>query len=158
MQKDVNTCKKYYITIDGREVEVSEQVYREYKRLLWREHKRKERVSRCSLGSRRCTDDCKNCQYLREGTPLSLDTMFSDGLDVADESCLEDVIELKMKIEALRDALNNLGPADRDIITGFANGESDRKIAERLNRPQTTISYRRKLILKQLRRELKDWE
>jgi DNA-directed RNA polymerase specialized sigma subunit len=84
--------------------------------------------------------------------------MFDDGLDVAAEGCLEDVIELKMKIEALHEALNNLDPADRDIIYGFAYGESDRKIAERLVRPQTTVSYRRKVILKQLRKDLKDWK
>jgi DNA-directed RNA polymerase specialized sigma24 family protein len=155
MAKDV---KKFYVTIDGQEVKVNEQVYREYKRPLWREHKRKERASRCSLGSKRCTGDCKNCQYLREGAQLSLNTMFDDGLDVAAEGCLEDVIELKMKIEALHEALNNLDPADRDIIYGFAYGESDRKIAERLVRPQTTVSYRRKVILKQLRKDLKDWK
>ena len=36
--------KKFYVTIDGQEVEVSEQIYHEYKRSLWREHKRKERA------------------------------------------------------------------------------------------------------------------
>lgn len=150
--------KKFYVTIDGQEVEVSEQIYHEYKRSLWREHKRKERASRCYLGNKRCTGDCKTCQYLREGAPLSLDTMFDDGLDVADGSCLEDVIELKMKIKILHEALNNLDPADRDIITLFAERNSDRKISEKLDRPQTTISYRRKVNLKQLRKYLKDWE
>ena len=84
--------------------------------------------------------------------------MFDDGLDVADGSCLEDVIELKMKIKILHEALNNLDPADRDIITLFAESNSDRKISEKLDRPQTTISYRRKVNLKQLRKYLKDWE
>lgn len=161
MAKYVNErkeSKSFFIEINGKKVMVTESVYREFKRPLWREHKRKERASRCSLGNRRCVSDCKNCQYLREGTPLSLDKMFNDGLEVADKNSPEKTIEVKSEIEALYIALNNLDPIDRKIITMFANGNSDHKISEKLGRPQTTISYRRKLILKQLRKYMKNWE
>jgi hypothetical protein len=44
MQNTVNQeTKQYYLTIDGQEVKVSEEVYRAYKRPIWAEHKRKER-------------------------------------------------------------------------------------------------------------------
>ncbi|MGR6837021.1 hypothetical protein [Syntrophomonas erecta] len=50
MQNTVNQeTKQYYLTIDGQEVKVSEEVYRAYKRPIWAEHKRKEREKRCII-------------------------------------------------------------------------------------------------------------
>ncbi|MCH3999334.1 MAG: sigma-70 family RNA polymerase sigma factor [Lachnospiraceae bacterium] len=151
-------AKKFFVVVDGKEVEVSEEVYRAYKQPLWREHKRIERSQKCNLGKKRCDKKCDTCPYSKEGAPLSLDMMFEDGLDVPGGSNLEDMIELKMTIEALHKALDQLAPDDRAIIERFADGESDRQIADELDRPQTTVSYRRKVIIKRLRKEMKGWE
>ena len=151
-------AKKFFVVVDGKEVEVSEEVYRAYKQPLWREHKRIERSQKCNLGKKRCDKKCDTCPYSKEGAPLSLDMMFEDGLDVPGGSNLEDMIELKMTIEALHKALDQLAPDDRAIIERFADGESDRQIADALDRPQTTLSYRRKVIIKRLRKEMKGWE
>ena len=151
-------AKKFFVVVDGKEVEVSEEVYRAYKQPLWRERKRIERSQKCNLGKKRCDKKCDTCPYSKEGAPLSLDMMFEDGLDVPGGSNLEDMIELKMTIEALHKALDQLAPDDRAIIERFADGESDRQIADELDRPQTTVSYRRKVIIKRLRKEMKGWE
>jgi len=150
--------KHFHVTIDGKEVAVSEDVYRAYKQPLWREHKRIERSQKCDLGKKRCDKKCDTCPYSKEGAPLSLDTMFEDGLDVSDGNNLEDVVELKETIKELYKALDQLNSDDRAIIDCFADGESDHQIADELGKPQTTISYRRKVILKQLRRNLDGWE
>ena len=92
--------KHFHVTIDGKEVAVSEDVYRAYKQPLWREHKRIERSQKCDLGKKRCDKKCDTCPYSKEGAPLSLDTMFEDGLDVSDGNNLEDVVELKETIKA----------------------------------------------------------
>jgi len=39
----------------------------------------------------------------------------------------------------------------------FSEGVGDRKIAQMLSKPLTTITYRRKVLFKKLREELKDW-
>lgn len=151
-------AKKYFVTVDKKEVEVSEEVYRAYKQPLLREHKRRERSQKCDLCTKRCDKKCDTCPYSKQGAPLSLDTMLEDGFDVPDGNNLEDMIELKMTIEALHKALDQLAPDDREIIDHFADGESDSQIADKLNLPQTTVSYRRKVIIKRLRKEMKDWE
>lgn len=149
-------AKKFYVTVDGLDVEVTEEVYRAYKQPLWSEHKRIERSQKCNLGKKRCDKKCDECPFTKEGAPLSLDTMLEDGLDVADDSCLEDAVMLQLIIKELYKALDNLTSDDRAIIDEFADGKSDHEIADDLDRPQTTVSYRRKVILKQLRRELDD--
>lgn len=78
-------------------------------------------------------------------------------LDVADGKCLEDAVMLQLTIKELYKALDNLTSDDRAIIDEFADGKSDHEIADDLGRPQTTVSYRRKVILKQLRRDLDNW-
>ena len=44
-----NNGKRFYLTIRGQEVEVSEEVYREYKRPDRAERKRKQRMWRCLI-------------------------------------------------------------------------------------------------------------
>jgi hypothetical protein len=122
-------AKKYFVTVDEKDVEVSEETYRAYKQPLWREHKRIERSQKCDLGKKRCDKKCDTCPYSKQGAPLSLDTMFEDGLDVPDGNNLEDMIELKMTIEALHRALDQLDPDDRDI--------------KRVSSPETNLLLRR---------------
>ena len=59
------TKKERYIKINGKEIPVTEEVYRAYKQPAWAEHKRKEREMRCYIsngkgGTKRCTADCSN--------------------------------------------------------------------------------------------------
>ena len=53
-----------YIYIDGEKIPVTEEVYRTYKRPIWREHKRQERERENGI------------------TPLSLERFAEDGYDI----------------------------------------------------------------------------
>ena len=67
------------IVIDE-DVSVTEEIYRAYKRPIWAVKKAKERKSRCTIGkdngkTKRCTDDCSQCEYFRSGSDLSLEVL-----------------------------------------------------------------------------------
>ena len=68
------------------------------------------------------------------------------------------MVILNETIEALHKALAQLAPNDRIILELFGEGLSDRKISALIEKPQTTVSYRRKVLLKALREQLKDYE
>ncbi len=89
-----NNGKRFYLTIRGQEVEVSEEVYREYKRPDRAERKRKQRMWRCLIPRekasksflKRCTHDCSNCPYGRQAknSVVSLDTLKDSGYEEED--------------------------------------------------------------------------
>ncbi len=89
-----NKNKRFYLTIRGQEVEVSEEVYREYKRPDRAERKRKQRMWRCLIPRekasksflKRCTHDCSNCPYGRQAknSVVSLDTLKDSGYEEED--------------------------------------------------------------------------
>lgn len=154
-----NENKHRYIEIEGRQIPVSEEVYREFKRPAWAEVKRKQRGWRCFADGHRCMDDCSKCKYRPNGAPESIERMLEDGLDVEDHSdSLEDTVIMNILIEELHKALAQLAPDDRSILELFGDGLSDRKISDKIGIPQTTVSYRRKILLKALREQLKDYQ
>ena len=59
-------AKKFYVTVDGLDVEVTEEVYRAYKQPLWSEHKRIERSQKCNLGKKRCDKNAMSALSLRK--------------------------------------------------------------------------------------------
>ncbi len=147
-----NRKDEYYITINGEQIPVTEEVYRAYKRPAWAERKRQQRQRAKGTGGPDCTKAVG-------ATPLSIDRMLEDGLDIPQGgSSLEDTVIMNIMIEELRKALAQLAPNDRQILELFGDGLSDRKISAKIGMPQTTVSYRRKVLLKALREQLKDYE
>ena len=91
-------------------------------------------------------------------TPLSIDRMLEDGLHIpAEGSSPEDIYMRRVTIKAVRNALAQLDPDDRIILVLVGKGLSDRKISAKIGMPQTTVSYRRKILYKALREQLKDY-
>ena len=89
---------------------------------------------------------------------MSIDRMLEDGLDIPQQGdSLEDTVMMNIAIEELRKALAQLAPNDRAIIELFGEGLSDRKISAQIGMPQTTVSYRRKVLIKVLHEQLKDY-
>lgn len=124
----------WHLTVNNQAIEVTEEVYRTYKRPLWNEHKREERKKRCivsndSGGTKRCTDNCSNCDNQRTGSVLSLEKFIDDGFEVADEVDVAELIEDKLRLEELYTALEELDPDNRRIIELFSIGKSEREIA-----------------------------
>ena len=147
-----------YIEIDGAMIPVTEEVYKAFKQPAWAESQRKKRESRCRIADKRCMEDCSKCPHKRSGTPYSIEAMMDDGLDIPDPAAgVEEVVLLGTLYGELRRALQNLPEDDRAIMELFGEGLSDRKIAERIGRPQTTVSYRRKAVFRALREQLKNY-
>jgi len=65
--------KKYFLTIKGEKVEVSEEVYRAYIRPMRREQRQKRREWKCKIISGsgghyvRCKKHCEDCPYYNSG-------------------------------------------------------------------------------------------
>ena len=158
-----NEKNEFTVEVEKHTVSVTEEVYKAYKGPLWKEHKRQEREKRCSLGTHRCIANCEECKKKREwkdtyGDPYSIEKMNDDGLEIQDDYSLEDEVIRRMLNEALHNAIDELPQVDREIIILYANKVDTREIAEKVHMPQSTVSYREKIIIKQLRNKLKDWK
>lgn len=155
---------RFYLRVEGKYIEVSEQVYYGYMRSLWAEKKSNERTNRCYKEGRRCKGRCDECEYFRSGTVVSLDCMMEDSnFDIADTKrrSVEDTVILKMMIEALYEQIGRLEPEDRFLISAlylFDEPMTQEEIADELAIDQSTVLRRRDRILKTLHAALKDWE
>lgn len=146
-----NVNETYYIEIDGQQIPVTEAVYRAYKRPYWKEKKRQQRQREKGIGGQDCTKAVG-------AAPLSIERMIEDGLDIPQGgSSLEDTVIINELIEELHKALAQLALNDRTILDLFGDGLSDRKISAETGIPQTTVSYRRKVLIKKIRKQLKDY-
>ena len=155
--------KQYYLTIDGQEVTVTEEVYRAYKRPIWAEHKRNDRQKLCQVsdgkgGLKRCTEDCSKCSRTKEGNVLSLDGLEETGYSVEDRA--QDIAEIvadKMLLEELFKALEELDPNSHRICELLMEGHSKREIARIMSIPQSSFEYQFKKLMASLRRRLENY-
>lgn len=167
--------KNYYINIryavgEGNDrivvdedVPVTEEVYRAFKRPLWREKKANERKSRCQIGkdngkTKRCNGDCSQCDHFRSGSDLSL-----EGLEEAGDhraATTQDVAEVAVYnalLKNLFDILDELDPESRYIVQAIMDGQQDKETAAQLGRAASTLSYQKKKLLAELKERLKDF-
>jgi len=135
------------------EVEVTEEVYRAYKRPLWTEHKRKERAKRCrDENGNCCTKSCRECPKLRDGGDLCLDKFSDDGFDIADSIDIVELVADKLLIEQLVAALDDLEPDERSLIDAlFYNDRTERDYAAEIGISHQAIGKRKKKVLEKLR-------
>ena len=164
MKNTVNQeTKQYYLTIEGKEVSVTEEVYRAYKRPIWAEHKRNDRQKLCQVsggkgGLKRCTKDCSKCSRTKEGSLLSLDGLEEAGYGVEDRA--QDVVEIvaeKVLLEELFKALEELDPNSNLICKLLMEGCSKREIARIMSIPQSSFEYQFKKLMASLRERLENY-
>ena len=122
-----------YIWFDGEKVNVSEEVYRAYYRPVWREAKRRE---------------------VREDMEYSLNALEDNGFEaISDERLIEEIVEDKLLLDMLFEALAELTEDERGLINAlFCECKSERQIAAETGTPQKTINNRKKAIVKKLRK------
>ena len=164
MKNTVNQeTKQYYLTIEGKEVSVTEEVYRAYKRSIWAEHKRNDRQKLCQVsdgkgGLKRCTEDCSKCSRTKEGSFLSLDGLEEAGYGVEDRA--QDVVEIvaeKVLLEELFKALEELDPNSHRICKLLMEGCSKREIARIMSIPQSSFEYQFKKLMASLKSRLESF-
>lgn len=129
--------KEYYITIDGKDVPVTEEVYRAFKRPAWTERKRRE---------------------IRSENERSLEAFTDDGFDIPSEQALVDeLVEDKLLLDMLFNALLELTDDERDLVNAlFYEEKSERELSKDTGVPHPTIHSRKVSVLQKLKRLLEE--
>lgn len=154
--------KKYTLkSIDGKEVEVSEEVYRVVKRDEDREAQRRYRAWRCRDGKGvRCKKKCYECAYYRmgngpTGSVLSIDQMMSDEdkpVDIADKNTdLELEVARNLLHEAVHKARGQLSDREQQILDMLLDELSEREMAVQLGVSNSRAHALKTSLFKKLR-------
>ena len=133
--------KDYYLYVKGKEVKVSEEVYKAYWKIT--EHE-KYLIKK----------DWKN--NVIPFSALDYDGHFVDNI-IDERIDLERIVEVKMQIEELNKALATLTKKERELIEAiFYKEESLRSIGKKEKVSYQAIGKRRDKILEKLRKLLED--
>lgn len=150
MSSDANRL----IYLNGQPVPVTEEVYLEWYRPIWRCHDFARRHSQCSLSRwQLCEGDCGTCRFRIAGDHSSLDDLHDAyELEPADPSTdPESIVMDALLLEELLAELDEIDPNGRRIAEVLMDGLDDRAAAKALGMAKSTYSDKK---LK-LRRELK---
>ena len=152
-------ARKLYVK--GKEIEVSEEVYRVVKRDEDREAQRRYRAWRCRDGKGvRCKKKCSECEFYRmgndpTGSVLSIDQMMSDEnkpVDIADKNTdLELEVARNLLREAVQRAKEQLSDREREILDMFMDERSERDIATQLGVSNSRAHALKTTLFKKLR-------
>lgn len=169
-----------YIVLEGKHTPVyfveieDEQLYRELMRPIWKEEKALQRSKKCAVSNEngklvRCDGNCATCPHDKFGTLISLDTMeetggfrsTQDGIHRQQDSAtytasVAEIVEDAMLLDALWQHIGELSEENQTIITMFSEGATESEIAQSVGMKQTTVSYRKRQILKNLKNFLQD--
>lgn len=88
---------------------------------------------------------------------MSLEGLMDQNFDAPDRNAIdpEAAFIKKETREELHRALDRLPERDRAIMELFGEGLSDQAIGDKIGMKQTTVSYRKRLLLKQLSKEIR---
>ena len=141
MSNKENQSKK--VKVNGKWIEVSEEVYRVYMREEWRETQREYRAKKCrNADGTVCRKDCKTGPHYLEGNgllgaTLSLDAFVTeDGTPIEFEDKRVDVeLEVARNIlkEAFKKAKQSLTDRERLILEYFMDERADAEIGAALH-------------------------
>ena len=140
-------------------VPATKEQYEAFMQPLWAEMKREERSRRCTVSDgkgklKRCELDCKSCEKMKDGAPLSLESFFEETeleFDDPDANQCEAILTA-MLFEDLLEKLHQQAPDLASIFEMLYDGKSQYAIADLIGKPQTTVNYmvkRMRIILQQ---------
>ena len=131
--------EKHYIPIEGKLIEVEENVYIAYYKMGRRERYLVERDQKNGL--------------------LSYDALDQDGIvgqemmNDPEADSLEDLVLAKELKSQLHRCIEILSKSERELIQAiYFDGMSDTEYSKRIRKSQQTVSYRRKIVLSKLKR------
>jgi len=130
--------KQRYVLINGEKIYVTEEVYRAYYRPVWREAKQRK---------------------VREDMEYSLDALKDGGYEaISDEAPIDEIVWDNLMSDKLYSVMAELTEDERILIHAlYFQGKTEREISAESGTPQTTISYRKKQLLKLLQKKLKNF-
>lgn len=179
-QVGIDPSEITFIMLEGKRTPVyfveieDEQLYRELMRPIWKEEKELQRSKKCAVSNEngklvRCDGNCSACPHAKSGTPISLDAMeetggfrsTQDGVHRQQDSATytasaAEIVENAILLEALWEHIRTLSAENQTIITMFSEGATETEIAQAVGMKQTTVSYRKRQILKNLKKILQD--
>jgi hypothetical protein len=130
-------------------VPATKEQYDAYMQPLWAEIKREERSRRCTVSDgkgklKRCELDCKACEKMKDGAPLSLESFFEETeLEFEEPSSNQcDVVLTAIVYEDLLEILRKQAPDLAPLFEMLYDGKSQRAIADLINSPQSSLNYR----------------
>lgn len=151
-----NNEKKRAIRLNGEMIPVTEEVYQEWYRPIWRTHDFARRHGQCGCNDwQLCEGDCALCSYKRAGDQASLDQWADEHgltLEAYGADPLE-TVESRDACEALLQKLDEIDPIGRRTAQLLLDGVDDRTAAKILGLSKS--AYSRKKI--KLRRTLKKY-
>jgi RNA polymerase sigma factor (sigma-70 family) len=154
--------KQYYLTIQGKKVEVSEEVYRAYKQPIRKERKRSQRKWRCRNGKGvRCNNRCEECGYALAGhsavgNDLSLEELVAnEAIELANPNDLVEEIYEKERSEEIIKIYNSLTEDQRYVVDRITEGWSQKRISEELGISISAIHQRMLVIRKKFEKVYK---
>lgn len=166
--------RKIYIRSTKQWVPVTEEVYLEYYRPIWRLQKESQKNGQCMCPKSKlwlCDGDCAMCKYRAAGNTTSLDAPIenSDGDEfsladiIADpNAAFADVIVDRLLLEKLLDELAQQDPEGKRICELIMEGSSKAEIADTLQREfggnwyKSKAAYREKQVLDRLHKRILD--
>ena len=163
--------KKFYVTVNGQKVEVSEEVYRAYVRPVRAQQRTEKRNRRCKvkgarLGLVRCKGNCSECEYAKSGKAFggveqSLESLFEAGFEVASELDLEaDLLaaeERKEQVKKLHSAIACLTERQQYLIREiYFNGRTQGEIVAETGATKQAVSNAVRRALASLKKILKE--
>lgn len=169
---NLNNQRKIYIRSTKQWVPVTEEVYLEYYRPVWRTQKAAQKAGQCFCPKSKlwvCDGDCATCEYRAAGNTISLDAPMENG--DGDEFSLKDALEDptasfadvlvdRLLLEQLLDELAERDPEGKRICELIMEGSSKAEIADTLQREfggdwyKSKAVYREKQVLDQLRKRI----
>lgn len=164
--------RKIYIRSTRQWVPVTEEVYSEYYRPVWRLQKEAQKNGQCMCPKSKlwlCDGDCAMCEYHAAGNTASLDAPIknADGVEFSLADTLEDpnaafadLLVDRLLLGKLLDELAEQDPEGKRICELIMEGSSKTEIADILQREfggdwyKSKAVYREKQVLNWLRKRI----
>lgn len=148
-KKDVVPAKIGNKIVSAIMVPATKEQYYAYMRPLWAEMKREERTRRCMVSNskgklKRCDDDCKKCDRMKEGAALSLDAFFEETkLEFEEPSANQcDAVLTAIIFEDLLEKLKQQAPDLAPLFEMLYDGKSQHEIGKLIGMRQSTVNYK----------------
>lgn len=170
-------AKKRYLEINGKEIEVSEEVYKEYMKPIWREKKRIQRayknLEELQDKDRIKTVAEKNGNYVQAGSletgfvetkeyglPLSLDVAEEEyDFEVTSVKNTEAIVTYKLLEEAFLEVISEFSERDKSVLKLiFLYEMKEREVAEVVGISQKTVNNIKNKHLPNIQEKLRPWK
>ena len=128
--------KHRYILLHGKKIYVSEEIYREYYRPVWRESKQHK---------------------IRLKMECSLDALLDSGIETnSGDAPMDEIITDKLLLDKLQTVLVELTHDERNLLHEiFSHGKSERELSKTLGISSIAVHKRKHKALSKLHRLLK---